>query len=91
MDGELEDVLDCLFLLLVDLLAILGLVLLYSIAMGVCSIAIALRVRGGAIALHICIASISISLRSICQLAMGTFPTLSFRLAVCSHASAKLL
>ena len=63
MNGELEDVLDCLFLLLIDLLAILGLVLLYSIALGFCSIAVALSVCGGAIALHICIASIS--LRSI--------------------------
>jgi hypothetical protein len=91
VDGELEDILDCLFLLLVDLLAILGLVLLYSIALGLCSIAIALSVCGGAIALHICMAGISISLGSICQLDVGTFPTLSFRLAVCSHASAKLL
>jgi hypothetical protein len=91
VDGELEDVLDCLFLLLVDLLAIVGLVLLYSIALGFCSIAIALGVCGGAIALHICIASISISLGSICQLDVAMFRTLSFRLAVCSHASAKLL
>lgn len=51
MDGELEDILDCLFLLLVDLLAVLGRGLLYSIALGI---------RAVAIALHICMATISL-------------------------------
>ena len=51
MDGELEDILDCLFLLLVDLLAVLGRGLLYSIALGVGAIAVAL---------HICMTTISL-------------------------------
>jgi hypothetical protein len=51
VDGELEDILDCLFLLLIDLLAILGRGLLYSIALGVCAVAVAL---------HICMATVSL-------------------------------
>jgi hypothetical protein len=61
VDGELEDILDCLFLLLVDLLAVLGRVLLYSIALSLC---------GVAVALHLCMASIS--LRCTCQLDVVT-------------------
>ena len=53
MNGELEDILDCLFLLLllIDLLAVLGRGLLYTIALGVCAVAVAL---------HICMASVSL-------------------------------
>ena len=80
MNGELEDILDCLFLLLVDLLAVLGHGLLYSIGLRVCAVAVAL---------HICMASIS--LKHTSQLDVVMLPTLSLRLAVCSHASAKLL
>ena len=82
MDGELEDILDCLFLLLllIDLLAVLGRGLLYSIALNVCAVAVAL---------HICMPSIS--LKHIWQLDVVILPTLSLWLAVCSHASAKLL
>lgn len=40
MDGELEDILDWLLLLLLNLLAILSLVLFYSIALSFCAIAL---------------------------------------------------
>lgn len=55
MDGELEDILDWLLLLLLNLLAILSLVLFYSIALSFC-----------AVALHIC--GIAISLPLVRQL-----------------------
>lgn len=40
MDGELEDILDWLLLLLLNLLAILSLVLFYSIALNFCAVAL---------------------------------------------------
>jgi hypothetical protein len=52
VDGELEDILDWLLLLLLNQLAILSLVLFYSIALSFC-----------AIALHLCIVAISVSLK----------------------------
>lgn len=52
MNGELEDILDCLFLLLIDLLAVLCRGLLYSIGLGVCAVTIAL---------HICRITISLT------------------------------
>lgn len=56
MNGELEDILYRLFLLLIDLLAVLGRGLLYSIALNVCAVTVALHIWMATISLkHIAI------------------------------------